>query len=346
MLLADGKSGINLSPSRSLDSWPAVIGFCGVAIAVQVILGGIRPGNGSILAQFARDGFGAQVSTFAEYLFDSPLQILFLHALGIQSLSWIGVVFVVLSFLPFVAASLAADESTRKTCFVLLAALPMTRISFASLGVGDAVLIACAVAIVVSSSWPMFLLSSAAMPMWHMQQGSILLCLLAGIFFCCGDAADKRKLPYIAIGAVVGLISFVLIRIFLAPQHHGRGDFLLQYIDRFLLRMLFYWPVVISVALPGLLAIWLSKGRNIVHWSIWMALAGTFLLSAVTSDVSRVFFVLGFPITLFALLKYGVHNREAPILRKLQVLVPVLALSSVVPLLGWGASTFSTGRGW
>jgi len=66
-----------------------------------------------------------------------------------------------------------------------------------------------------------------------------------------------------------------------------------------------------------------------------MALAVAFLISAATSDVSRVFFILGFPVILFALLRYGTHSREAPSIRQLQLLVPVLAISSTVPLLRW-----------
>ena len=157
------------NPSRSLDSWPAVIGFCGLAIGIQVVLGGVRPVGGSILAQFAKNGFNSQVTTFAEYLFDSPLKIFFLRTLGIQSPVLIALVFIALTFLPF------------------------------------------------------------------------------------------------------------------------------------------------------------------AHWSVWSALAAAFLVSAITSDVSRVFFIPGFPVILFAIIKYG----AAPSVRQLQVLLPVLALSSVVALLGW-----------
>ena len=48
------------------------------------------------------------------------------------------------------------------------------------------------------------------------------------------------------------------------------------------------------------------------------------------SDVSRVFFVLIFGVTLFLMLSPPARN-----LRRLDLLVPVLALSTVVPLLNF-----------
>ena len=235
-----------------MDSWPAVIGVCGLAIGIQGVLGGVRPVDGSVLAQFAKTGFNCQVTIFAEYLFDSPLKILCLSTLGIQSPAPNALVFIVFTFLPFATAFLASTEDARKTCLVLLAALPITRIAFASIGIGDSLLFAGAVAIIVSPARSVSLLSAVIMTTWHVQQGLIVLCLLAGLFFLCGDVADKRKVPYVVIGLVGGVLAYFLVRLLLMPQYHGRADFLMQHIDRFLLRMLFYWPVAFAVALPGL----------------------------------------------------------------------------------------------
>ena len=218
---------------------------------------------------------------------------------------------------------------------MLLAALPITRVSFASIGIGDAVLLAGAVAVIVSPSRSVTVLSSIMMSTWHVQQGVLALLLLAGVFVLVGAATDKRKVAYIAVGVTGGLLAYIVVRLLLAPQYHGRADFLLQHIDRFTLRMLFYWPVGIAVALPGALALWLAKGRVGIHWSIWATQIVALAIGALTSDVSRVFFVLGFPAIFFAILRYSAHNHEAPNIRELRLLVPVLALSSAVPLLGW-----------
>ncbi len=319
----------------SLDRWRAVVGFCILAIALQVIVGGLRPVDGSVIAEFAKNGFDAKVSVFGSYLFDSPLKIALLRALGIHSPVGLVVVFAILTFLPFVTAFLAEDDEARKTCLVLLAALPITRISFGSIGVGDAVLFSGIVAIIVSSSRSVSLLFAIVMVLWHFQQGTILVCLLGVIFLLFGHAKDRRKLPGMAIGLAAGIVAYTLIRVFLSPSYQGRAEFLLEYFERFPIRMLFYWPVAIAIAVPGLLALWLSKGRRAFHWFVWLTLAAALVTAGVTTDVSRVFFILSFPVILFALLRFDSREPQAPGLRQLQFLVPVLLLSAAVPILGW-----------
>src|SRR5689334_9658996 len=144
-----------------LESWRSILWLAVAAIVLQIVFGGLRPVDGGILAKLARDGFRAELPAFAQYLFDSPLKIVFLKTLGVQSPALIAGLFLVLSFLPFAAALLAPDDERRKSAFLLAAALPLTRISFGSLGVGDAVMFAGAIAVVVSRSAPVLLVASA-----------------------------------------------------------------------------------------------------------------------------------------------------------------------------------------
>lgn len=327
------RAGQGISSAAMLDSWPRVIAFSVFAVFVQVLFGGIRPVDGGVLAQFGRDGFAAQLMPFSQYLFDSPLKIALLHGLSLHSPAVIAVVFGGLSLLPFLAVMLAHEREMRLDALLVLAVLPLTRVSFGWLGVGDALLVALVVAVVLSQSRLVLGLGSMLGVGWHLQQGAVALAVLAIVMFFRGDAADRKKLPYLGMGLVAGILLVVLVKLWIVPQHQGRAEFLLKYIDRFALRMLFYWPVAVAIVLPGLLALWLTRGLAGLHWSFWGSLAGAVALSAVTSDVSRVIFVLSFPAIFFLLLSARPADRAS--VRRLSVLVPVLALSAVLPLLSW-----------
>lgn len=328
---------MSLEKAARVESWPAVLVFCAAAVALQILLGGIRAVDGTALALVARDGFAAELPAFSQYIFDSPLKILFLKTLGIQSPAGIAVVFMVFAFLPFAAALLAPDEESRKTALLAVAALPVTHVSFTILGSGDSVVMACAVAVVVSSSRSVVLAAAALMVAWHMYQGVIVLVMLAAAFQLSGEEGARRKLLHLAAGAAAGLAVYLAFRYLAIPAYRGRAGFLMQYGERFALRLLFYWPVAALVAVPGLLAVWLSRGLGHIHGLVWLSLAGALAVAGITADVSRVFFVLIFPVTLFLVL--------SPQLRRLELLVPVLALSAVVPLLNFSGITIFDWKG-
>lgn len=319
--------------AKTLDRWGAILAFTAVAVILQVLFGGVRPVDGSALAALARDGFHAQIPPFSQYLFDSPLEIIFLHGLGLSSPVGLTLVFALLSVLPFLAALLADDRETARTTFLLAAVLPLTRISLGWLGTGDPVLFACVIALVVSSRAVVVVVISAVLVFWHFQQGVILLVLLGGMILVSGDGRQRTKLTPLALGLVLGILLYGAAKLWLLPPYQGRAGFLLQHLDRFALRMTFYWPAALAIGLPGMLALWLAKGFRGIHWSAYGCFAVALVLGAVTSDVSRVFFALSFPAVLYGLLCY----RPVPLseLRRVNFLVPVLILSAVVPLLGW-----------
>jgi len=311
-----------------LESWRSVLWLAGIAIAAQVLFGGMRPVDGSVLATLARDGFRAELPPFAQYLFDSPLKIVLLKAIGLQSPTLIAGLFLALSFLPFAAALLAEDDERRKSAFLLAAALPLTRISFGSLGVGDAVMFAGAIAVVVSRSRLVLLFASAVLVGWHVQQGVLLLGLVVVLGWVTGERRDRASLAMIVAGVVLGVAFFLLSRTWLPFPYQSRLGFLLAHLDRFLLRIVFYWPAAIAVALPGFLLLWLVRGFRSLSWWLFAGTAASFVAASVTSDVSRVFFVLHWPMLLMILLP--IRSVRSP-----AVIVPVMLLSAVVPLLTW-----------
>jgi hypothetical protein len=315
-----------------LESWRSVLWLGGIAVAAQIVFGGMRPVDGSVIATLARDGFRAELPAFAQYLFDSPLKIVFLKALGIQSPTLLAGLFLVLSFLPFAAALLAPDDERRKSAFLIAAALPLTRISFGSLGVGDAVMFAGAIAVVVSRSAPVLLVASAVLVGWHVQQGILLLGLVFVLGYVTGERRDRASLAMIALGVVLGVAFFLLSRTWLAFPYQSRLGFLLAHLDRFLLRIAFYWPAAIAVALPGFLLLWLARGFRGLPWWLFAGIVASFVAASVTSDVSRVFFVLHWPMLLMILLSKPETIRAV---RMPAVILPVLLLSAVVPLLTW-----------
>lgn len=315
-----------------LESWRSVLWLAGIAIAVQIVFGGMRPVDGSVLAVLARDGFRAELPAFAQYLFDSPLKIVLLKAIGLQSPTLLAGLFLALSFLPFAASFLAEDDERRKSAFLLAAALPLTRISFGSLGVGDAVMFAGAIAVVASRSRPVLLVASFILVGWHVQQGILLLGLVVVLGWLTGERRDRASLAMIVAGVVLGIAFFLLSRTWLAFPYQSRLGFLLAHLDRFLLRIVFYWPAAIAVALPGFLLLWLVRGFRSVSWWLFAATAASFVAASVTSDVSRVFFVLHWPMLLMVLMSKPDTIRSV---RSPTVIVPVMLLSAVVPLLTW-----------
>jgi hypothetical protein len=62
---------------RAPDHPPTVMITVLVAIALQVLVGGMRFVDGSILLQFSRFGFHAHLQDFSQYLFDSQLKVIF-----------------------------------------------------------------------------------------------------------------------------------------------------------------------------------------------------------------------------------------------------------------------------
>jgi len=333
---------------RTVETWRGVLAFAAVAVFLQALVGGIRPVDGSMLAHFARSGFDAQLPTnFAQYLLDSPLKVALVHALFLTSPLKLAAFFAALTFLPFAAVLLAKDEEVRKTAVVLLAALPLTRVSLSSLGVGDAVLFAVVVALVVSPSRLVAIAGALVAIGWHVQQGALIVIALGLVMFFRGDPRDRAKLPFLAAGLLGGLLIELALQVLFIPQHQGRAGSLALYLDRFLLRSLFYWPAAVVVAIPGLLSLWLSGRLVKLPAIVPVLLVLAFAISTTTADVSRVFFILSFPVI------FLLHFSPPPVLpassystmRQTNLLVPVLAVSIVVPLLGWSGVEIFDWRG-
>ena len=244
---------------RTVETWRGVLAFTAIAVFLQVLVGGIRPVDGSMLGYFARNGFGAQLPThFAQYLFDSPLKVALVHGLSLTSPVMLAAVFAAMTFLPFAAMLLAGNAEVRKTGIVVLAALPLTRISLSSLGVGDAVLFAAVAALVVSPSRLVAVVGALVAVGWHVQQGTLMMIALGVVMFIRGEPRDRAKLPFVAVGVLCGLAIEVGLQLWLVPAHQGRAESLVLYGERFLLRSLFYWPAAAVIAIPGLLSLWLA----------------------------------------------------------------------------------------
>ncbi len=319
---------------RTVETWRGVLAFVTVAVLLQALVGGIRPVDGSMLTHFARNGFGAQLPTnFAQYLFDSPLKVALVHGLSLTSPVMLAAVFAAMTFLPFAAMLLARDAEMRKTGIVLLAALPVTRVCLSSLGVGDAVLLAAVVALAVSPSRSVALVGALVAIGWHVQQGTLMMIALCIVLFVRGEPRDRAKLPFVAGGVLCGLAVAVALQFWLVPAHQGRADSLVLYGGRFLLRSLFYWPAAVVIAIPGLLSLWLAGRLTKLPATVTVLLVLAFAISTTTADVSRVFFLLSFPV-IFSL-HFLLRLVSFAAIRQANLLVPVLAVSIVVPLLGW-----------
>ena len=150
-----------------------------IAASLQVLFGGIRCVDGSMLLQFSRFGFGAELNDFAQYLYDSPLKIIVLHALYLESVSLIGFVFILINFLPL--AVIKITPTARNESLVVLAVitiLPIWKLMFQNVGIGDSVIISTTMIAAISSNYFSVALGAIVAVLWHFQQGVIIgLCL-------------------------------------------------------------------------------------------------------------------------------------------------------------------------
>jgi hypothetical protein len=216
-----------------IDGFTARLVFS--AAILQVVCGGIRFVDGSMLVQFSQAGFDARLQDFSQYLFDSPLKIMFLQALGLDSALTIGIIFLVLNFLPVAAVFLVSKNRQERTDLLLIVSvLPIWKLMFQNVGVGDAVMFAGAICLVVARQWMAVTLAAFVIVLWHFQQGAMIVLILCALGVVGQRPEDWGRLKAQIAGGMAGILVFVALTIFLIPPHTGRLGFIVAYMAPFL----------------------------------------------------------------------------------------------------------------
>ena len=329
------------APPRSMDDVRLALIF-GCAIFLQIICGGIRFVDGSILLQFSQFGFRAELKEFSQYLFDSPLKVLLLKLLDFQSVIGISILFIIANILPLItAAAVARDKTDFFSIMLVCCAMPLWKIMFQNIGIGDSFIISCAIVVVASRSSLLLTTISCIMLLWHFQQGILIAFYVCALLVTTKEIEYRERFKAIAMGAAVGAAIFVLLKIFLIPSSSSRFQFIFSQMGSFFLRNILYIPIALCAAIPGLLLISQSlarmggPSRSIVVATIWAAIALSVLIGIITTDVSRVIVILTFPLALFLTRSSAFSQEVRTYLTNSSMLVPLLAIGIVTPIYSW-----------
>lgn len=314
--------------------------FVGVALLLQTLYSGIRFVDGSALLALARDGFAAQIPSFGQYLFDSPLKVLVLWLATPESFLAIALVFAATLLLPFLAFRLCFGRSAFLGALVVFSLTPMLKVLLQSIGIGDGVTIALYTVALFGGHLGLALAGALLLPLWHFQQGSIVLVFAACVLYLRNERGDRRRALALGGGLAAGTVLFVAYKLFAAPPSHSRWDWIVQSGPDLVARNLYGLPILLASAgcLGGLLLAQrdaLRGQRSLLQ--VCTALAALALVaSMLATDASRIFLLLTLPMLL--LLLEG-HIRSGAVERDLWArpeLHAALAFACVlVPLFSW-----------
>src|SRR5262245_34146615 len=151
------RGGLNVETSEvscSCGTARAMAWILASAVVLQIVCGGIRFVDGSMLLQFSQTGFQAKLQDFSQYLFDSPLKILLLRGMHLNNALAIGFLFLVFNLLPLLAILLVAgDAKERLELLAVVSIMPIFKLMFQNIGAGDSVIIAGTIVLVAARHW-------------------------------------------------------------------------------------------------------------------------------------------------------------------------------------------------
>jgi hypothetical protein len=313
-----------------------------LAIALQIICGGMRFVDGSMLLQFSQVGFHAQLQDFSQYLFDSPLKVLLLHLFHLNSAMAIGFLFLALNGLPVLAIWLVSKNlRERQALLAIITIMPTWKITFQNIGVGDSVVISCTIILAMATSPWLVAATAVVVVLWHFQQGMLICLFCVALSAVCRDADWRQRAISIVVGAAVGVTAFAITSALLIPSHTGRAAVILSHWAPFLAKNFIFLPIVLCSAVPALFLMFDAalrsdrKERGRMRYTA-VALSGLALcISLVTLDVSRVLLLLTLPIVLFLANPRAVSPAFIKRFCTTPAMLPFLALGVITPIYSW-----------
>ncbi|MGC8536208.1 MAG: hypothetical protein ACP5QR_11875 [Rhizomicrobium sp.] len=321
---------------------PGLLSLVTIAAIAQIILGGVRFVDGGALMMLAADGFHAHLKEFSQYLFDSPLKIGLIHALRLTSATSIGIVFLALNALPVLAILLLGKSAKERVILLaIFGVLPTWKIMFQNVGIGDSVVLAGSIILIIADlSW--FVAGTAALlTLWHFQQGVFICAIVSSLLISSARPDDRIRAFSILRGLLVGALMFFFVHLFISPNYSGRAQFMLSYMGPFLIRNIIYLPVGLACVVPGALLAYHAlqcgtKAPNVVTLILaCFIFVGAVAVAILTTDVSRVLVLLTFPMLLTLTnprtMGLAVHER----IFNSREAIALLFLPAFVPILSW-----------
>jgi hypothetical protein len=310
--------------------------FLAISIVSQTIIGGVRFSDAGALSEIAQNGFEAELGPASQYLLDSQLKVFLLHTLGIASPLGLALLFAILTVIPLPLVLLVRDQERRLRLAIFLAVLPVAKICLQNIGVGDSITITLLLFAALASSWIPTGLAVAALGLWHPQQGLVLSAFLGMLTLVRGKESRGRGVLILATSAIVFVIFLCIKSLVLPEGGVDRIGYIRERFGYYAPRNLFYLPVVLAAAVPGVLAAisFRKEQSRLAFVASLLLLIPALAISFLAEDFSRLFIILSLPTMLSLIGLLGQSNFKASKLSH-QQLWTLIALNAMVPIFSW-----------
>ncbi len=297
-----------------------------------LLIAGVRFSDGSMLLSIAS---GATVNdpvfqvASTQYIWDSPLKVMFLQALPAHII-WIAIAFGLLAILPAVGL-LSNNQRLLWLTVVVVFLTPALKASLQNIGVGDGLVVLGIVAAAYSRNLVVVVAVFLVIALWHPQQSFFIGLSYIIARYCYEEQFRVKEAMAVLAALLFAAFAFIFWKNSLGFEYAGREAYMLQKFGDFMHR---HWLHVFIAYLP--IAAWLilmapepRRGRVIIFgWLIVLA-----LVSFLTTDVTRVMTLISLPIVLIGaekLLDSGHLNKEKTVaFAFLVVLLPPFSWSGL-----------------
>ena len=288
----------------------------------------------------------------AQYVFDSPLKVYILKLLP-SNLIVISAFFAILSALPLALLLFSAlTESQRSVLLIYFLLTPILAISFQNIGVGDGLIISLCL-IATLSQKPVFCATSIFfICIWHPQQSFFIVLSILIYDYTQSPPPLKRFIP-IVISATLGFFVYIIYNFSLDFEFASRADYMASNFSSILysnfLKLPFFAAPLLAILYlcwPALKALDSKKITVVLTYAFVV-----FLLSSLTTDFTRVFFILTTPIIIYLINNTHISVKSSKFLACYAVILlsPVVSWSGLDILLyrdffrdicKWGVACF------
>jgi hypothetical protein len=303
--------------------------FIFLSLFFVAFVAGIRFVNGGVLLAISS---GATTNTnkfdtYSQFVWDSPLNILFLHILPAKILV-IAIVYSVLAVIPAVVL-FSRDNRLIWLGFATLFLTPAFKVLLGYIGSGDGVIVLMIILLVYVRSHYAVYFAMLIIGLWHPQQSFFI-----GISYLLARYSYYGRVhPVEVFGVFSGLLSaffvFVCYRYALGFQYAGRETYMqLRMVSEFQKNIglspvafvsIFLWFLLISPKIE----------RGKVLLIVWFFMLAA--ISVVTTDVTRVFTIISLPFVLVGSDKI-MEESYARSFKRIAFFAVMIAL---IPTLSW-----------
>ena len=312
-----------------------------VALALIVMLGGIRFSDGSVLlaiSQGATIEHRVFLNASTQYVWGSPLKVYILWALP-ASIFVIAAVFALIGVLP----SLYFLKRDPKILFISVSVLLLTpafKISMQNLGVGDGAVIALVILACTTKSRSVIFGCLLLVGLWHPQQAFFI-----GLSWVLGQLlyTDRVQKPFIIFG-MLGLFAaalwFFYYNALLGFEYADRADYMVNRFRDLVITNL-RWTTV-AILPTALWFAWIAPSPKCM-WALLSWLSILVIVSLLTTDITRVFTLASLPLVAFGaskLYEAGEANQRKIKLSNKKIAVMFLAILLIPPYSWSGLDIF------